>query len=68
MKLIGDKTIGKPFPKGEHHPGVLLDANDVKHIRHYHRKGLKLRQLAKYYDVSISTIWKIVQRKTWDHI
>ena len=64
--------------QGEDHPMVKLTEDDVRLIRkawkgdalnqHARGDGLSLSELAKKFEVDWSTIWKIVQYKTWPHV
>lgn len=56
------------FGSGERNRAARLTAALVREIRCLAAKGTSLRVLAKKYGVSDSTIWLIVQRKTWRHV
>jgi DNA-binding MarR family transcriptional regulator len=52
---------------GENHGQTKLTEKDVLFIRSQYKKK-SMSQLAKIYNVSLSTISRIIYRKTWQHI
>jgi Mor family transcriptional regulator len=68
MKLIGQKTIGAPFRKGEHHRNAKINKLDVLTIRARRFKGEYYREIADDYGLSVQAVWKIVNRITWTHV
>ena len=47
----------------------FLQENDVMEIRRlYKNKEMSSRQLAEKYKVNISTIQRVLSRKTWNHL
>lgn len=54
---------------GENSPSSVLRENDVIEIRRlYKNKEMSTRQLAEKYNVHISTIQRVLSRKTWTHL
>ena len=59
----------KVFEKGEKHLNAKLTEQNVLNIRKVHSKGnIQQKDLAKYYNVSASTIGFIINRINWKHI
>lgn len=57
------------FPQiGSKNGRARLTANDVKAIRRARTNGAFLTELARQYNVTTSTIHKIVNRQLWSHI
>lgn len=54
--------------KGEEHGRAVLTKEDVVEIRILSSHGFTLKDLAKIYNVSFSTISLIVQRKLWKEV
>jgi hypothetical protein len=55
--------------RGELHGSAKLTDKDVLEIRSRHTSGeLTCKELAFVYDVGISAIHRIVNRRTWSHI
>lgn len=42
-----------------------LNEEKVRHIRQWHAEGGGTTQIARHYDVGLSTVWNIVKRKSW---
>lgn len=58
-----------PKFEGSKHPKSKLTENDVKYIRaNYKPHKVTLKELAKKFDVDLTTVSDIVRRKTWTHI
>lgn len=55
-------------PLGERQSRHALTNADVIAIRKLHKDGRGLTLLANFYGVSRTTIWKVVTRRTWDHL
>lgn len=54
---------------GENSPSSVLRENDVIEIRRiYKNKEMSSRQLAEKYKVHISTIQRVLSRKTWNYL
>jgi len=65
--IIHHKNISKNI--GENHPRSKLKAWQVLEIRtKYATKKYTYKQLATEYNVKYSTIYSIINRKTWKHI
>ena len=45
--------------------GVVLNMGQAIKIRHLHKKGIIPKELAKSFDVSLSTIYFVLSNKTW---
>ena len=64
-----DMVAKRPWPpvisKGEDHGGAKLTAQQVSEIR---ERFMPLDRLAGEYGVTKSTIWSIVNHRTWRHI
>ena len=54
--------------KGEFNGQAKLYEKDVVEIRYLASCGDSLAELSRTYSVDITTIWKIVHRKTWRHL
>ncbi len=65
-KPFRSKSGAPVHRRGENHYKTKLSSYQVEKIRtRYARGGILLRELAKHYGSSISTIGKVIQRKTW---
>jgi hypothetical protein len=54
---------------GENHPRAKLNNNDIKEIRFLHKnKLMKVKEIAKKFNISIPTLECIIYNKTWKHI
>lgn len=58
----------KNMPRGEAHYRTRLRDLDVHNIRQKHKEGSSLTELARTYQVGLTTIKYIVDRVTWKHI
>lgn len=65
---LADKPLHDTDNRGAKHWAAKLEPKDVRRMRALRRKGLKLTELAKVFDVSPSTVGAIVRRKRWKHI
>lgn len=54
--------------RGEKHGGAKLVPADILFIREWFEAGWTQEQLAKVCGVSVSTVKKVTQRKTWLHV
>jgi len=54
--------------KGEALPHSKLNEVAVKDIRQRANKGVSVKELARQYNVSTSTIRDVVRRKSWKHV
>ena len=54
--------------RGEAHYCAKLDNSSIIAIRYRHKNGEPMEQIARSYDVSKQTIWRIIRRLTWKHI
>ncbi|KKN27389.1 hypothetical protein LCGC14_0865170 [marine sediment metagenome] len=56
-------------PKGENHPKAKLTDNNVREILQlFYEKGYSQIALRKMYNVSLTAICNIINRKSWKHI
>lgn len=53
---------------GEDNNQSKLTVKQVFKIRRFYRRGKSMNILANKFKVSKSTIWRIITRRTWDHI
>lgn len=53
--------------RGASHPGSKLTDEQVALIRDLHRQGVSCVRIAKELGMNSTTIWRIVNRKTWRH-
>lgn len=61
--------IGLESNIGSKNPFSVLKESDVINIRYNYNKGVKtIKELVSEYNLHISTIRRIVNRKTWTHI
>lgn len=64
-----DKVMHGTNPRGERNPRAKLNECDVRNIRLEHTKGgVTNLSLAAFFDVSLSTINRIIARETWSHV
>lgn len=75
-----DARTGNPFRRpdviarlrakmrGERHPLARLNECDVLNIRALYAAGLKFREMAAHYNVSMGAVTGIVYRYTWKHV
>lgn len=54
--------------RGEKCPSAKLTAFKVKRIRSLRRKGMKLKDIANLFKVSIPCVYQVVIFKTWRHV
>jgi DNA invertase Pin-like site-specific DNA recombinase len=54
--------------RGEHRPTAKLSDVKVSEIRKLRNDGVSQRALARMFDVSQGTIWKIINHFAWKHI
>jgi len=54
--------------EGIHNPNAKLSEDEVREIRNKSNSGMRVKDLAKYYKVSISTIKDIKSGKIWKNI
>lgn len=54
---------------GESHPKTTLTSEEVLRIREkYNCEATSIIKLSKEFNVSTSTIWRILKRETWKHV
>jgi len=59
----------KPYKvRGENNPSAKLTEDDVRSIRNLHSEGSTQSDIARRFNVSLSTVHLIVHRKKWKHI
>lgn len=46
----------------------ILDDDAVREIRTSHANGCRMSDLAKKFNVTLSAVWNVVNRKTWRHV
>lgn len=56
------------YLRGEELPNTKLTAEKVREIRKQASEGVPRKELAKRYNVDVSTIHEVVNRKTWKHV
>lgn len=57
------------YSSGEGTSKSKMTNEDVKELREMYDTGeFTLKELSIYFDISITTVWNIVKRKTWTHI
>jgi hypothetical protein len=54
--------------RGERGGRAKLTTEQVRAIRETYGKDHNLQKLASAHDVSVATVWHIVQRRTWRHV
>jgi Mor family transcriptional regulator len=54
--------------KGINNPNSKLTDEIVREIRNEYNNGIKMKDLAKKYDVNAPCIWKIIHNYTWKHL
>ncbi len=66
---VGDVTSSGQRPRGEDHPSATVTEPIVKALRaEYAAGGVTHQQLAEKYNISQTTVSRIVRRRTWKHI
>ena len=60
--------IGLKSNKGEKHPGSKLTEDDVYEILHLLETGVAQAEIARCFDVTRTTIWRIAHGKNWTHL
>ncbi len=55
-------------PIGEEHYLTKLKTHDVKIIRQLFGLGLKRKEIAKLYKISLKNVRDVIARKTWNHV
>jgi hypothetical protein len=63
-----DKRLHGTHRLGEQVAGAKLTADEVRDIRALHALGLTVSVLAVDYSVSESTIYAVINRRTWAHV
>jgi len=56
------------YARGEAIGSAILTASNVKHLRQLASEGHNRRDLAERFGMSLSTIDRIIKRRTWKHI
>ena len=64
----GLSTHPEKAARGEHNGSARLTNEQVKQIRSLHASGVSLMAIAKHIGTSKPAVWKIVKRRTWQHI
>jgi hypothetical protein len=54
--------------RGENEPHAKLTEANVRAIREERQEGATLKSLGEQYGVSLGTIWRVVQRLSWNHV
>lgn len=62
-----DRTSKGRGARGEFHPNTKLVSDDVHKIRELYSSGLSQSHIAKLFSISQSSVFNIVNRKTWSH-
>lgn len=62
------EIIKKVIPRGEKHYLAKFSANDIKDICELRMLGLNFEEIAYIFNVSFTTVFNIVKKKTWTHI
>lgn len=62
------RLFGKHVGLGEKQHLAILNDESVKHIRFLGSLGLSTKELAVKYNVTRSTIIRVINRKTWKHL
>lgn len=67
MRNKGRQSFGR-FPKGEQHYFAKLTIAKANAIRSRYKRGvIRMKDLAKEYGVSITTVDYILKRKIWNY-
>lgn len=64
----GHPNLGHTNSIGSKNVKSKLTEQDVINIRLHRERGLTLKQISDIFEVSLSTIGYIIQRKTWRHV
>jgi hypothetical protein len=54
--------------RGERGGRARLTTEQIRAIRQTYGKDHNLQKLARAHDVSVATVWHVVQRRTWRHV
>lgn len=60
--------VKEKYNEGSNHGMAVLSTNDVKDILRKRKDGKKYKDLSKLYNVSISCIQSIVERRNWSNV
>lgn len=63
-----DSVLLGRMARGERQGASKLNSQDVIDIRAMRQKGVSLREIAEMYNVHVSNVGYIVNRKTWTHL
>ena len=55
-------------PYWRNHNTRKIDPEDVLLIQELHREGLGAQEIADKFEVSRTHIWRIVNKKVWEHL
>lgn len=65
----GKKTKPERIARGENNGSTKLTTHDVLTIRDlWDRRKFSQRAIGRMYDIHHDTVWRIVNRKNWDHV
>jgi len=68
-KNNADKIDHGTDPIGERNPKSKLTGDCIRSIRNEYSEGnITLKELGKRHNVATPAIWKLIHRKTWNHI
>lgn len=68
---IADKVLRFRQARGESSASALLSEEQVREIRRLAREThdeFRISEIAERFEVSYSTIWDIVRRRSWQHV
>ena len=56
------------YQRGAAHHGAKMTADKVRQVRAFHMAGQSYSTIARAFDISITTVFKICTGKTWRHV
>lgn len=66
--IIDPNKLRSKAIRGEKHPSAKLTKEEVLQIRKDRENGLSLRELARKYNSPKTTVWNLLNGKTWTHL
>lgn len=58
----------RAFRRGTQQPGAKLTEDTVRAIRRFHAEGARGADLARWFGVSASLVYKVCRRRLWAHV
>lgn len=68
MQYLSNKNRIKNLARGEKNKSSKLTENDVRLIRKLHDEKYTVNYIAKKFNITITNVYYIIQKKTWTHV